>query len=263
MQQAIDFLEEARALHRLVAARPASFLSQNTLFKGWTVEDIIRHLHVWDGMADLSRTDPDAFAAQIGAVGAGIMAGSTREVEQKVCPLTGRHLIAAWQARFERMGAEWAAVDPKLRLKWAGPDMSARSSISARVMEVWAHGQAVFDLGGVARTPTARLWNVVALGVNTFGWSHKVNGFDVPDAMPQLRLSLNGEVREWGDPDAGLIEGPADAFAQVVTQTRNIADVPLTVSGEVAERWMATAQCFAGPRNAPPPAGRRRMAQTV
>lgn len=259
MQQAIDFLEEARALHHLISARPISFLDQVTLFKGWTVEEIIRHLYIWDGMADLSRLDPDAFAVQMQQVAPGVMTGNTREVERTYCTLTGRALVAAWQAQYERMGAEWAMVDPKQRLKWAGPDMSARSSISARVMEIWAHGQAVFDIAGVARQPTARLWNIVILGVNAFGWSHKVNGFDMPDAMPQLRLSLNGEVREWGDPNAGRIEGPAEAFAQVVVQTRNIADVPLTVTGDVAERWMQTAQCFAGPRNAPPAAGVRHI----
>lgn len=257
MQQAMDFLHEARALHRLISAQPQAFLQQQTQFKGWTVEEIIRHLHIWDGMADLSRSDPEAFAVAVADVGRGVMTGTTRAVERAFLPLTGRRLVASWQARYERMGAEWAMVDPKLRVKWAGPDMSARSSLSARIMEVWAHGQAVFDQAGWNRQVTPRLWNVVALGVNTFGWSHQVQGLDVPEAMPLLRLELNGDVREWGDATAGLIEGPAEAFAQVVTQTRSVADVPLRLSGPVAERWMQTAQCFAGPRTAPPAPGSR------
>ncbi|QIK40732.1 maleylpyruvate isomerase family mycothiol-dependent enzyme [Pontivivens nitratireducens] len=261
-QEALDFLQEARALHRLIAARPTTFLNEATLFKGWTVEEIVRHLHVWNVMADLSRTDPEAFAAQIEHVGAGIMSGTTRQVERQVCTLHGRPLIVAWQDRYERMGAEWALVDPRLRLKWVGPDLSARTSISASIMEVWAHGQAVFDIAGVSRSPTPRLWNIVALGLNTFGWSHQVNGYEVPPAMPLVRLTLGQEVREWGDQTVGRIEGPAEAFAQVVTQTRSIADVPLTVMGDVAQRWMQMVQCFAGPRNAPPSAGTRHIAQT-
>jgi uncharacterized protein (TIGR03084 family) len=257
MQQAADFLSEARALHRLIAVKTPEFLTEYTQFKGWSVEEILRHLHVWDGMVDLSRHDPDAFAAQIATVGAGIMQGNTRAVELEVCPLSGRRLVAAWQARYERMGAEWALVDPRLRLKWAGPDMSARSALSARVMEVWAHGQAVFDLAGVTRHPTDRLWNVVFLGVNAFGWSHRVNGFDVPDAMPLVRLHIGADQREWGEARAGLIEGEAEAFAQVVTQTRNVADTDLCVEGDVARRWMQTAQCFAGPRNPNPEPGTR------
>ncbi|MGD9863102.1 MAG: TIGR03084 family protein, partial [Pseudodonghicola sp.] len=64
-----------------------------------------------------------------------------------------------------------------------------------------------------------------------------------------------------GDPaSADLIEGPAVDFARVVTQTRNVADTALRVSGPVATRWMASAQCFAGGREAPPAPGSRYVA---
>ena len=43
--------------------------------------------------------------------------------------------------------------------------------------------------------------------------------------------------------------GSAVSFAQVVTQTRNVADTDLQMTGEVAQRWMETAQCFAGGKN--------------
>ena len=38
--------------------------------------------------------------------------------------------------------------------------MSARSSISARLMETWAHGQAVYDRLGVVRVDTDRIRNI-------------------------------------------------------------------------------------------------------
>ena len=34
-------------------------------------------------------------------------------------------------------------------MKWFGPDMSVLSSISARLMETWAHDQAVYDLNAM------------------------------------------------------------------------------------------------------------------
>lgn len=46
-------------------------------------------------------------------------------------------------------------------------------------------------------------------------------------------------------------------FCQVVTQVRNIADTRLSVTGDIAQRWMAIAQCFAGPPENPPEAGTR------
>jgi uncharacterized protein (TIGR03084 family) len=54
------------------------------------------------------------------------------------------------------------------------------------------------------------------------------------------------------------ISGSAEEFCQVVTQTRNVADTSLEVSGENAKQWMAIAQCFAGAPNDPPPPGTRK-----
>ena len=42
-----------------------------------------------------------------------------------------------------------------------------------------------------------------------------------------------------------------------MTQTRNIADTKLKVTGPVATDWMSKAQCFAGPPNPPPLPGTR------
>ena len=39
----------------------------------------------------------------------------------------------------------FASVDPSRRLPWYGPDMSPASSVTARLMETWAHGQDVCD----------------------------------------------------------------------------------------------------------------------
>ena len=51
--------------------------------------------------------------------------------------------------------------------------------------------------------------------------------------------------------------GDALEFCQVVTQTRNVADTGLAVTGAPAKEWMRIAQCFAGPPEEPPPPGAR------
>ena len=95
------------------------------------------------------------------------------------------------------------------------------------------------------------------LGVNAFGWSHVVHGLEVPGSMPKLSLvAPSGDSWEFGE-GPGSISGSAVEFCQVVTQTRNIADTSLQVEGEIAETWMANAQCFAGPPETPPPPGSR------
>ena len=162
-------------------------------------------------------------------------------------------------------GSAYQQADPSDRVAWVGPSMSARSSITARQMETWAHGQAIADELGIERSEDDRIRNIVVLGVNTFGWSFKVRGMEVPEEPPALRLtSPSGELWEYGSPDSDqVIRGMAHEFAQVVTQTRNIADTQLVCEGEVAQLWMKNAQCFAGAPAEPPAQGVRRTKSPV
>ncbi|MFN7165064.1 MAG: maleylpyruvate isomerase family mycothiol-dependent enzyme, partial [Hyphomonas sp.] len=153
----------------------------------------------------------------------------------------------------------FAVADPKARLKWAGPDMSARSSITARLMETWAHGQEIYDHAGKVRKNENRVRNIVTLSVNTYDWTYITRGEKSPGRMPFLVLTApSGEVWTHGEPsESERIEGLAEEFCQVVTQTRNILDTNLKVTGRIATDWMSKAQCFAGGPSPPPAAGTR------
>ena len=73
-----------------------------------------------------------------------------------------------------------------------------------------------------------------------------------------LVLNPSGETWEFNEPDeSNLVKGDAVQFCHVVTQGRNIQDVNLEVRGEPAQKWMAIAQCFAGPPEDPPALGSR------
>lgn len=260
MQQARDFLDETEALAALLETMDPAGWDQPTRFKGWTPNDILVHLHFWNRMVDLSLTDPEAFATIAAGAAEALPKGTLRSLEQAHVSERGAALRTAWLGAARAMALRWAEVDPRQRLPWIGPEMSARSSMTARLMETWAHGQAIYDMLSQSRPESDRIRNVVVLGVNAFGWSHRVNGWEVPDPMPELHLTApSGALWQFGGPDAAnRITGSATEFAQVVTQTRNIADTDLVVEGPIATRWMKTAQCFAGPRQPPPPPGTRR-----
>ena len=260
MQQAQDFLDESEVLYTLAGQLSDADFEKPTGFKGWTVNDIFAHLHFWNLGADLSLNDPDAFTAMISELFEALNAGKLRSHENAKVTERGSELLAVFAETYRDMGRRWAEVDPKTRVRWAGPDMSVRSCMSARQMEVWAHGQAVFDLLGEDRPESDRIGNIVRLGVNAFGWSHKVHGLEMPEEMPKLALTApSGALWEFGE-GSDTITGNAVEFCQVVTQTRNIADTSLVVNGEVAGRWMAHAQCFAGPPETPPAPGERKKA---
>ncbi len=258
MVEAGDFLAESEALHAAVSRLQDADFRVQTQFKNWSIDDVLVHLHFWNGMADLSTGKEAAFRRVLDGAMAGFRDGSLRAFENGAVGERGAALREAWIARVREMAPRWAAMDPKTRLPWVGPTMSARSSITARQMETWAHGFEIFDCLGIEREEGDRVRNIVVLGVNTLAWSHEVHGLPVPESMPKLELTApSGVLWEFGDPDAGRIAGPAVDFAAVVTQTRALADTGLNVEGAVARNWMAHAQCFAGAREAPPASGTR------
>ncbi len=265
MQQADDFVADSEALHGLLMPLDDAAFATVTQFKGWTIGQVVQHLHFFNTMVDLALLDPTRFAADYAAFDEArrIEGGMTGITDRMLGGLSGQQLVAAWRERYREMGPRWRDADPKARVRWVGPDMSARSSITARQMETWAHGQEVVDALGIDRENHDRIRNIAHLGVQTYGWTFLNRGETAPGPMPYVRLTApSGAVWEWGEPSEALgeaerVAGPAVDFAQVVTQVRNIADVRLDVTGPNATRWMAIAQCFAGPPADPPPPGTR------
>jgi len=259
--QPADFRDENEALHRCLAALPDAEFARPTQFKGWTIHDVVSHLHAWNRAADLSLRDPPAFAAflerLLGEVAKGRPLGA---VEQEwLGGARNRARLEEWHAFSVEMAGHFAAADPKQRVAWAGPSMSARSSITARLMETWAHSQEVYDLLGLAWTPHDRIKNIADLGVRTFGWAYTNRGRPVPERAPHVLLTApSGGRWEWNpDEQENRVEGDAVEFCKVVTQTRNVADTALRVRGPIAGDWMTIVQCFAGPPHDPPPPGTR------
>jgi uncharacterized protein (TIGR03084 family) len=242
-----DLLAETRVVESLVAGLDDDAWDLPTPARGWAIRDQISHLAYFDEAATLAATDPDAFraaAAELMAVGAGF----PDEVAARYRTLPPADLLAWFgQARGD-LTTVFTDLDPKARLPWYGPDMSAASSVTARLMETWAHGQDVADTVGVQREPTVRLRHVAHLGVSTFGFAYLLNGRTVPDTPVRVELTApDGDVWTWGPVDAeDTVRGAALDFCLAVTQRRHLSDTALQVSGPVATEWMAIAQAFAG-----------------
>ncbi|HEX3995749.1 MAG TPA: maleylpyruvate isomerase N-terminal domain-containing protein, partial [Acetobacteraceae bacterium] len=59
LPQAEDFRAEANELHALLATLKETDWQRPTLFKAWTVNDIVQHLHDSDLMAAASVAGPE------------------------------------------------------------------------------------------------------------------------------------------------------------------------------------------------------------
>lgn len=251
LQQAQDLLEEGKELKTLLEGISEQEWEQQTPFKNWTINQVVQHLHGADKMAVLSLNNRKDFESTKSDAG---KLGSTMNPKQ-----TGDQLLDDWWAYFTEMCELLGNSDPKFRVPWFGPDMGVMMFTTARQMETWAHAQDIYDLLKVERNNTDRIKNIAVIGVKTYSWTFVNRNEEVPGPAPYVKLKApSGEVWEFNEPSTiNFVEGSAVEFCHVVTQGRNIADVDLTVVGEPAIKWMAVAQCFAGPPETPPAQGSR------
>jgi uncharacterized protein (TIGR03084 family) len=255
------FCDESQALYRLLANLEDDDFERQTRFKQWTIGEIITHLHTWNSAVEQALTDEPGFTHFLNDFMTSYKGGLPMRVYEKrwAAPLQGRALLEAWQRQALKTAGVCQLADPKRRMKWTGPDMGVRSSLTARLMETWAHGLAIYDLLGAERVDKDHIRNIAVLGIKTFGWTFSTHGQPLPAVLPHVRLyAPSGAIWTWHDAsESDLIEGSATEFCQVVTQVRNIADTRLKVVGESATRWMSIAQCFAGPPEISPAPGTR------
>jgi uncharacterized protein (TIGR03084 family) len=249
MRSICDDLEaEHRDLDSIVGVLNGAEWLTETPSPGWAIRDQISHLWFFDQRALMALTDAEAFAADMklllanGATDASIAAGRSIESAE---------LVRHWRDDRQRLVDVASTLDPATRVPWYGPPMAARSFITARLMETWAHGQDVADAMGVVRRPSARLRHIAHLGVRARPYSYVVHGLTVPAADIAVRLTgPNGDQWAWGEsdhhPPDNTVSGSALDFCLVVTQRRHLADTGLRVVGDTAAEWMAIAQTFAG-----------------
>jgi uncharacterized protein (TIGR03084 family) len=243
-----DLAAESAALGSILAAMPPGGWQAMTPAAGWNVADQVSHLAYFDQAALLAITDPDAFRRHADQLMGG-PADLPDQIAAEHRDRPGPDLLDWFRSAREALLDGFAGVDPARRLPWYGPDMSPASSVTARLMETWAHGQDVCDALGTQRPPTIRLRHIAHLGVATMAFSFALRGRPVP--ADQVRVELrgpDGDLWAWGPPDAvSGVSGTAVDFCLAVTQRRNLADLALDVRGGTAQDWITIAQAFAGP----------------
>lgn len=243
-----DLAAESADVRSLVADLDAAGWRRDTPAEGWTIADQVVHLAYYDDVTVQSAVDPDGFRADLarldteGGVNPDKVAAQYRD-------LSGGELLRWFDLSRSRLLDTFRELDPAVRLPWFGPAMSAASSVTARIMETWAHGQDIADALGVTREPTARLRHVAHIGVGARAYSYAVNERELPADGVRVELAApDGSTWAWGPADAtDRITGPALDFALLITQRRHRDDLRLSVTGPLAEEWARIGQSFAGP----------------
>lgn len=246
-----DLLAEQQQLDDIVAPLTVEQWDAPTPSPGWTVADQIGHLTYFDGTAALAIVDPDAFQAGMAAL---FGQADGQESADDVTLRASRAMapdarLAAWRSNRSALAEAGVTLTNDTRVVWYGPSMGAKSFLTARLMEAWAHGQDISDTVGAIREPSERLRHISQLGFITRGWTYINRGLEVPTTPVRVQLvAPSGDTWNFGPDDAPeSVLGPALDFCLVTTQRRHVDDTALVVTGASARDWMEKAQLFAGP----------------
>jgi uncharacterized protein (TIGR03084 family) len=243
-----DLTAEGDELDATVAGLAAAQWALPTPAPGWTIAHQIAHLASTDAMTALAAADPaeferrmpragDDFGAAVEAGLAGQLSGSPDE------------LLARWRTQRAAVRDALAAVPPGHKVPWLVMPMSAASLGTARLMEVFAHGQDIVDALGLVRKPSDRIRHVARFGVRTRDFAFLARGLTPPAGEFRVELAApSGALWVFGPDDAPQrVSGPAADFCLLVTRRRHRDDLALTAEGPEAGRWLDIAQAYVGP----------------
>jgi uncharacterized protein (TIGR03084 family) len=253
-----DLLAERRELDAMLQHLDPGGWSAPTPAPGWSVRDQVTHLAYFDERARDAIVEPERFRT-VRAAAVDDITGFVEAVAAEHTAMPGRRARAWLAAAGAELIVAARGVEPRRRVPWYGPDMSVASTLTARLMETWAHGQDIAAACAAELPVTDRLRHVAFLGASTVANSFAANGLAPPERAVRVELTApSGATWAFGPVDSeDVVCGAALEFCLVVTQRRHRADTSLRATGPIADRWLDIAQAFAGPPGAGrPPRGR-------
>jgi len=249
---AADLTDEQDALDDIVAPIDDTVWATDTPSPRWSITDQLAHLAYFDHAATTAITNPDRFRSMVDDL-MSAAAGGALAIDEftlgRYRALGPQGLLAEWRAGRSRQAEAATTLADDTRVIWYGPSMGARSFLTARLMEVWAHGQDIVDALGAERSPTDRLRHIAQLGVITRAWTYINRKLGPPESEIDVVLTApSGTEWRWGPGDAAdTVTGSALDFCLVVTQRRHVDATELVLVGDATREWLAMAQAFAGP----------------
>jgi uncharacterized protein (TIGR03084 family) len=245
-----DLTAEHEALDGIVGGLAAVDWDRATPAADWSIRDSLSHLWFFDQRARMALSPATVadYEADTEHLMSTLAVGVDPSVEAGRA-ITSGELLVAWRTDRRLLVDLARATDPSARIPWYGPAMAARSFLTARLMETWAHGQDVRDALGLAPEVSLRLKHIAHIGVRARPFAYATNHRPLPEGDVRVELDApDGSVWTWGaegSPDR--VRGTSLDFCLVVTQRRHMADTALVAEGATAQDWLGIAQAFAGP----------------
>jgi len=218
---------------------------------GWTVAHQVAHLAFIFHLARLAATDPPAFAALAARAKAGFQQAVDGALRQYMAEPRAR-VLESWRRDRAESAAVLAAAPADKPVPWLVNPLPPSVLAAAGIMELFGHGQDVFDALGVRREYTDRIGHLVWFATRTRDFGYLAHGLEPPEAEFRYEITApSGRLWAFGPEDAGQrVTGPAVDFCLLVTRRRHRDDLAVTAVGAEADHWLDIAQAYRGPAGA-------------
>lgn len=238
--------DEFSALYSLIGTLESADWDRPTPSVPWTIRHQVGHLLWTEEALRLAWLNDGRFEDLKSAVTRD-MHSAVDDAAFEVGGMPLNKLLDQWQSCHHELGDLLAGADLDQRVSWFGPPMRLASALSARVMEIFAHGQDIRDALGLPPEPTLRLWHVADLTYRARKFNFHNHGLEVPTTPVRLELAHRGQQWRWGpETSADLVAADALNFALLACQRRNAADLSVETQGDGAKKWLSIVQAFAG-----------------
>lgn len=245
MKEAVAGLAAEQAdLEQLLRGQPDAAWLTPTPAAGWDVRDQVSHLADTEEIAyDTSTGGPRQLNKE--ALSFPSPEDFTESGCEKGRKMNPSDVLEWWVTGAARTRGVLEQKDPKERIPW-GLGMAARTLVSARQMETWAHGLDIRAALGEAPNLTPRLRDIAWLVFRAFPYGFNHAKREMPTGTLRMELDFNGERWDFGPDQAdNLITGDAGEFCRVGVQRLKLADATtLKAEGRLAEEALQVARAF-------------------
>lgn len=242
-----DLIAEANELEQLLITLDDAQWRLATPAPGWTIAHQVGHLVADFHLAGLAASDPAAFRAVSSRLGKSFDSKVDAALEWYL-DRPAQELLTRWRAELELATRALVALPADEPVPWLSRPLTASILACAGIMELFAHGQDIYDTLGLRRTYTDRVRHVVAFSLGNWEAGYLARGLTPPAVEVRFELSApSGAVWQFGPAGAPQrITGPAVDFCLLTTRRRHRADLQVTAVGREADAWLDIAQAYRG-----------------
>ena len=113
LSEALDFKAESDGLYALMKDLDDAAFAEPTQFKGWTLTNVLEHLHMWNWAAHESHADEAHFSEWLDTALPVVMKNGMRAYEDEWNGgVAGLALLETWHGFYTQMADDMSTVDP-------------------------------------------------------------------------------------------------------------------------------------------------------